>query len=339
MPPSSPLSSVPSALGEEPVTPAKPRAGRRGAKAARGNASQRPGRKAKTINGTTKAKPKCPAKQSEDPVVQSTTTQTVDDEAVENVAKPSDRIAKAQSADLDGETDLAKPKRNTNASSQTLETGKPKVRPDDLKVDTTGTALAQKPTIDSPAQPPKTPEEQQPDPEPKTRTSGRKRTAPERLEDVQPVTPARKAPKLTNGEKTAAPLRSSWDATQLMTSKKSMLGRPQINLKALLLNQKAWTALTREQQLELIKMLPNTDVNALADREDLPPIPQQMLRDRPAMQTDLRFFKEHLVAGHYNPEWLRQAQEASDARMRGDFDTWKEEEREEYWGQKADPPA
>ena len=48
----------------------------------------------------------------------------------------------------------------------------------------------------------------------------------------------------------------------------------------------------------------------------------------------IRMYQQDLAAGRYDPEWLRQAAEAMEQRANGDFDKWKENEFEEFWGQK-----
>ena len=45
-------------------------------------------------------------------------------------------------------------------------------------------------------------------------------------------------------------------------------------------------------------------------------------------------YQQDLAAGRYDPEWLRQAAQAMEQRANGDFDKWKEQEFEEFWGQK-----
>lgn len=41
-----------------------------------------------------------------------------------------------------------------------------------------------------------------------------------------------------------------------------------------------------------------------------------------------------LQHGRYDPEWLHQAEEARKERENGDFDSFKDREFEEFWGQK-----
>lgn len=48
----------------------------------------------------------------------------------------------------------------------------------------------------------------------------------------------------------------------------------------------------------------------------------------------MRQFQVDLGAGRYDPEWLRQAAQAMKERAEGKFDKFKEEEFEQFWGQK-----
>lgn len=48
----------------------------------------------------------------------------------------------------------------------------------------------------------------------------------------------------------------------------------------------------------------------------------------------IREFQEDLGAGRYEPEWLQAAAQAMEERARGDFDQFKEDQFEEFWGQK-----
>lgn len=49
----------------------------------------------------------------------------------------------------------------------------------------------------------------------------------------------------------------------------------------------------------------------------------------------LHVFQQDLVEGRLQKKWLDEARVASGRRANGEFDEWKEREREEYWGQKA----
>lgn len=48
----------------------------------------------------------------------------------------------------------------------------------------------------------------------------------------------------------------------------------------------------------------------------------------------IRQFQLDLQNGRYDPEWLRQAEQARKQRENGDFDSFKEREFEQFWGQK-----
>lgn len=52
----------------------------------------------------------------------------------------------------------------------------------------------------------------------------------------------------------------------------------------------------------------------------------------------VREFQEDLGEGRYEPEWQAQAHRAMEERARGDFDKFKEQEFEEFWGQKQRTP-
>lgn len=47
----------------------------------------------------------------------------------------------------------------------------------------------------------------------------------------------------------------------------------------------------------------------------------------------MRRFQEDLKDGREGKKWRASALEAGRERLRGEFDEWKEVEREEYWGQ------
>ena len=47
-----------------------------------------------------------------------------------------------------------------------------------------------------------------------------------------------------------------------------------------------------------------------------------------------REYQEDLEAGRYEPEWLAEAGQAMEERAAGKFDKYKEDQFEEFWGQK-----
>lgn len=66
----------------------------------------------------------------------------------------------------------------------------------------------------------------------------------------------------------------------------------------------------------------------------IPPLPESFLRYSNNWRDGVRQFQLDLGSGRYDPEWLRQAEEASAQRAAGKFDKFKEREYEEFWGQK-----
>lgn len=81
-------------------------------------------------------------------------------------------------------------------------------------------------------------------------------------------------------------------------------------------------------------MHPNPEPNPEDPDSKIPPIPQEFLRYSNTWREGVRQFQVDLEAGRYDPEWLRQAADAMEERSRGDFDDFKEQEFEEFWGQK-----
>lgn len=101
-----------------------------------------------------------------------------------------------------------------------------------------------------------------------------------------------------------------------------------------LLHPKAWESLTCEQQKQLVSMLPNTSPSEANDEEQVPSIPAQRIKTNDSLRSSIRLFQEDLAAGHYEPKWIQDAVKASQKRANGSFDSWKEKNLEQFWGQK-----
>ena len=79
-------------------------------------------------------------------------------------------------------------------------------------------------------------------------------------------------------------------------------------------------------------------------RETLPPnvpvnpdgysIPMTFFKYDPDFRRGIREFQEDLGSGRLDPKWQAEAAEAMEARARGDFDAYKEDQFEAFWGQK-----
>ncbi len=108
----------------------------------------------------------------------------------------------------------------------------------------------------------------------------------------------------------------------------------------MLLEPSAWTSLSLEQQTTLITMLPQDVANtALLDRmktgDAIDTRPQAFTMSNDCFRTDVAKFKEDLKNGHLAKTWQAAAEQAVIERAVGDFDAWKAEEAELWWGQKA----
>lgn len=66
----------------------------------------------------------------------------------------------------------------------------------------------------------------------------------------------------------------------------------------------------------------------------IPALSQDFLRYSNAWRDGIRQVQADLENGKYEPQWQRRANEASRERAEGAFDKWKEDEFEEFWGQK-----
>ncbi|XRM44702.1 hypothetical protein ABZX51_007817 [Aspergillus tubingensis] len=129
-----------------------------------------------------------------------------------------------------------------------------------------------------------------------------------------------------------------WEEEKVMTSTKSPL--VDADLVGLLANPKAWDCLEESEKQEIIKLLPDSvhpDPNPPTDDDadvKIPPPPQEFLRYSNNWREGIRQFQVELQNGFHDPEWLRQAELAMEERAAGAFDRFKEEEFEEFWGQK-----
>ncbi|KAK7526452.1 Asx homology domain-containing protein [Phyllosticta citriasiana] len=113
--------------------------------------------------------------------------------------------------------------------------------------------------------------------------------------------------------------------------------RPRVSpAQAILKDPRAWESLSKEQQSQLISLLPNgpTIDSQGTEGDSLPNIPQQMLASNSALLSDIAMFGEDLREGRLDPDWQRDGQIAMEMRARGDFDEWKIQEMESFWGQK-----
>ncbi|KAJ5201276.1 hypothetical protein N7449_006079 [Penicillium cf. viridicatum] len=131
--------------------------------------------------------------------------------------------------------------------------------------------------------------------------------------------------------------RGKWSEEQLLTSDKSLL--IDLDLVKLLARPEAWNSLEESDKREILALLPpdvHPEAQAASDDPDakIQPIPDPFIRYSNNWRDGVRQFQLDLQNGRYDPEWLRQAQEAREQRENGDFDNFKEREYEQFWGQK-----
>ncbi|KAK2803843.1 hypothetical protein FQN50_006850 [Emmonsiellopsis sp. PD_5] len=129
--------------------------------------------------------------------------------------------------------------------------------------------------------------------------------------------------------------KNPWSEEQLTTSSKSRI--IDVDLVKLLANPNAWTCLDENEKKEIISLLPD-DIQRLVEPSDpdaiIPPLPDSFVRYSNNWRDAVRQFQLDLQNGKYDPEWQRQAAEAMEERAQGEFDRFKEEQFEEFWGQK-----
>lgn len=140
-----------------------------------------------------------------------------------------------------------------------------------------------------------------------------------------------KAPSETTKTRAIAPRAAKVDRNDpfwLTTNAKSPLANE--DLYAELSNSQTYEHLTKEDWEEL--------------REELPPsvplssdgysIPITFFKYDADFRRGIREFQEDLSTGRLDPGWQEAAGEAMEERARGDFDAYKENQFEEFWGQK-----
>jgi hypothetical protein len=169
-------------------------------------------------------------------------------------------------------------------------------------------------------------------PAPRTRPA-RNRKAPDRLEDLQ----AAKTVETATFKK--APVKSKvFDPVYITTNSTSRLGKADVY--HMLLEPAAWTSLSAEQQITLLSMLPeDSATTALIDKikrgETEGTRPHAFNVSNDCFRTDVAKFKEDLKNGHLAKTWQASAEQAIIERAAGEYDAWKAEESELWWGQKA----
>lgn len=164
---------------------------------------------------------------------------------------------------------------------------------------------------------------------PPERTSTRNRKARERFEDLQEQPTPRTSPPRKATSRV-------FDPVYITTNSTSRLGKADIY--HMLLEDSAWTSLSAEQQTTLISMLPDSAENQrLLEKikqgeQDTRP---QWLKASDVFRDEVAKFKDDLTSGHLAKTWQAAAEQAAIERAAGEYDAWKAEEAELWWGQKS----
>ncbi|KAL2373925.1 hypothetical protein RJ035_004072 [Blastomyces gilchristii] len=153
---------------------------------------------------------------------------------------------------------------------------------------------------------------------------------------VKKSTGARRGPSRTSKK-------DPWREEQLTTSTNSPLIH--LDLVKLLADPRTWTCLDEDEKKEIIALLPdeiqrhadpgpNSEGQKDSGAHVIPPLPESFVRYSNNWRDAVRQFQADLETGKYDPEWQRQAAEAMEERAQGKFDKFKEDQFEEFWGQK-----
>ena len=148
---------------------------------------------------------------------------------------------------------------------------------------------------------------------------------------AKPTKPAVAASSVKRGANRAVKVDRS-DPEWLVTNEKSPLTSE--DLHAEFSNPKTYEQFTKSDWEDLRETLPpNVPLNP-----DGYSIPMTFFKYDPDFRRGIREFQEDLAAGRLDPKWQAEAAEAMEARARGDFDAYKEEQFEAFWGQKQKMP-
>jgi hypothetical protein len=190
---------------------------------------------------------------------------------------------------------------------------------------------APKKTITKPA--PKKPATKKatPPPLPPSSRPSRNRKAPERFVDITETKLPKALPIKKGGSRV-------FDPTFITTNSTSRLGKADVY--HMLLEQSAWSSLSKQQQATLVSMLPQSCANTglvakIKNGETEGTRPQAFTMSNDCFRTDVAKFKLDLKNGHLAKTWQAAAEQAVIERAAGQYDAWKAEEAESWWGQKS----
>ncbi|OBT67260.1 hypothetical protein VE03_02651 [Pseudogymnoascus sp. 23342-1-I1] len=122
-----------------------------------------------------------------------------------------------------------------------------------------------------------------------------------------------------------------WSVENVLQNPKSPLVNA--NLKGLFANPEAWNILDKETKAKLISMLPES-THVLDEVDGELRINESFLKFDQNWAHYLGRAQEDIAEGRNDSTWLEQAAAASEQRTDGEFDDWKDNEYEVFWGVK-----
>jgi hypothetical protein len=159
----------------------------------------------------------------------------------------------------------------------------------------------------------------------------RKPTSKALDESPEPCPKRPKASSATPNKRQSAPRAAKvnrQDPFWLTTNEKSPLANEDLYTE--LSDPKTYENFTKSDWDDLRECLP-PDVPLSADGYS---IPIDFFKYDPEFRRGIREFQEDLSTGRLDPAWQASAAEAMEERARGEFDAYKENQFEEFWGQK-----
>ncbi|KAF4334497.1 hypothetical protein FBEOM_11676 [Fusarium beomiforme] len=149
----------------------------------------------------------------------------------------------------------------------------------------------------------------------------------------QESTPATAPKKMTKGKRRVlvkkAPLKSRWNADNLLTDPKSPLASA--DLRSILSNPMAWDILDKEEKTEILALFPDSQHILSAGTEDACPDFASLMNDD-SFRYDCAAYTENIAQGRHDPEWLVHAWAAHERRKMGDFDEFLDNRFKDEWG-------
>ncbi|RFU72546.1 hypothetical protein TARUN_9705 [Trichoderma arundinaceum] len=161
---------------------------------------------------------------------------------------------------------------------------------------------------------------------PRRKVTATKRYASPSRDEVKSI-PRRPKKKAAAAKRT--PKKPKWDSENILKDPKSPLATA--NLRSILCNPMAWTALDQDEKTEILSLFPDKRHILDSDTEDARPNFASLMNDD-SFRYDCAAYTDNIAQGRYDPDWLASAWSAHERRKAGDFDKYLIDKLEEDWG-------